>query len=409
MAHNPFLGGENLALDTLGLRSPFLSEDVATAIENQCILRQGVDLNTGDVIYSITTGSLEGSHDSRISIKVEREIWQASEIVDKQGIKKKSQPIRVPCEPYIYLEASVHKALVGHNVCGGPQGFIESAHWLIGLVGDLLGVQLPDPEIWMVRRIDTAEVFQMPSYEACEEYFRGLNSADYPRRSVTRYGTSGIYAQGSTSTLKFYHKGPEFQKHDRKRLVKILKTEKLFELIDLAHRTIRVEVEIKTRKLENDFGYSPLVREITEEYINRVYDTEVQRFLKEGAKELELVRDAQAVQRRLREVYDDRLAGLLFGTWYQLTTLGEDFVKKSYAKRTFYRQRKQLVDASISWHGTDVILRENHSAVPVGFSPTRSDPRRNVIELPEVRDKLAPIRSKLDFHKLVLSYSSKAQ
>ncbi len=402
-----------MALDTLGLRSPFVTEDIAQAIEKQCVLRQGVDLNSGDVIYSITTGSLEGSHDSRISIKVEREKWEVPKVKtalaewavpgsEKGKVRTRSKnsapPVRTPCEPFIYIEASVHKALAGHNVCGGPEGFRECAHWLIELVGDLLGVRLPDPDIWEVRRIDNADVFQMPSYEACEEYFRGLNAADYPRRSVTRYGNSGIYAQGSTTTLKFYHKGPEFQKHDRKRLVKMLSTEKLFELQELAHRTIRVEVEIKARKLESDFGHSPLVREVTDEYIHRVHDTEVQRFLKEGAKEMELVRDAQAVQRRLREVYDDRLAGLLFGTWYQMTTLGEDYVKKTYKRPTFYRQRKQLVDAAVSWHGTDVVLRK-YSAIPEGFTPTRQDPRRNVAELIPVALKLAPIRNKLDFLK----------
>jgi len=369
-----------MAIDTIGLRSPYIAEELAKAIENECVRRQGLDLKTGEILYQITTGSLEGSYDSRISIKVMREEWKAVH---------KAQPIKVECKPYLYVEGSVHKALLGHNVQGGPKSFIPSCRWMVSLVEDLIGGQpLPDADMWEVRRVDTAEVFLLPSFDLVQEWFRGTNTADYPRRSVTRYGLSGIYAQGSTSVLKFYHKGPEFQKHDRRRLVKFMDSEKIFNLQEIANRTIRVELEIKTRKLEYDFGHSPLVREVTEDYLNGLLDKEVQRFLKEGAVEMKLVRNAVDVEKRLFSTYKPQLAGTLLGTWFKLSTLGEDYVKKSMTKPTFYRQRKQLVDAGISWKGTDVVLKKESSELD-DFVPIRTDPHCIVLEFPEVQKQLS--------------------
>lgn len=369
-----------MAIDTVCLRSPYIGEDVAKSIENECMLRQGLDLKTGEVLYQITTGSLEGSYDSRISIKVMREEWKAI---------PKAQPIKVQCKPYLQVEGSVHKALLGHNVQGGPQHFIASCRYMVGLIEDLIGGQpLPNADLWQVRRVDTAEVFLLPSFDLVQEWFRGTNTADYPRRSVTRYGLSGIYAQGSTSVLKFYHKGPEFQKHDRKRLVKFMDSDKIFNLQEVANRTIRVELEIKPRKLEYDFGHSPLVWEVTEKYLNGLLDKEVKRFLKEGAIEMKLVRNAVDVEKRLFSSYKSQLAGTLLGTWFKLSTLGEDYVKKTYTKRTFYRQRKQLVDVGISWKGTDVVLKKE-STVLDDFVPIRSDPRCSIVEFPEIEQKLS--------------------
>lgn len=371
-----------MAIDTVVLRSPFILEELAQKIEQECTLRQGIDLKTGDLIYCITTGNLQGSYDSNISISVKREIWVSGE--DGKGSKVESSP-------YIQLECSIHKAMMGHNVFGGPFEFRSSVYWLLNLVESLIDTTFPPADLWEVWRVDVAEVYELPSFEAVQEYFKGLNTAEYPRRSVNRYGSSGIYAQGSTTALKFYHKGPEFQKHDRKRLIKHLETDQIFNLQQQAHKIIRVEVEIKSRKLEYDFGHKPLVAEITDEYLNNVHDHEVTRFLKEGAKEMKIVRDAHEVEKRLYSVYDSRIAGILLGTWFKLSTLGEEYVKKSVPKTSFYRQRNQLKDAGVSWLGTDVVLVRT-SLIPADFSPVRSDQRRLVQQHQTVTEKLASIR-----------------
>lgn len=358
-----------MALDTISLKSPYVSLEVAEAVQNECIKRQGIDIKTGELLYEITTGSLKGSYDNKISVKVEN-----SEYVDGKIVFS---------EPYITIEASVHKAMMGHNIYGGPQDIKKSCEYLIKLVERIIQVELPDYNLWQLVRIDVAEVYELPSFEAVQEWFKGLNTADYPRRSVTRYGLSGIYAQGSTTTLKFYHKGVEFTKHDKSRLKSIFHDDKLMSLQAYANKIIRCECEIKARKLKYDFGHMPLVSEVSNEYINNVHDVEVKRFLKEGVKMMLLVSNAHEVKARLYEMYSPALAGTLLGTWYQLTTLGEDSVKKSLPKRTYYRHIKQLKDLAISWHCTDVILKK-HSLIPLGFAPVREDSRRIAFEAPEI-------------------------
>lgn len=359
-----------MAIDTITLKSPYVSLDIANIIENECVKRQGINIKTGELLYEITTASLTGSYDNKISIKIENTEYT------KDGL--------VPSEPYITLEASVHKALLGHNVYGGPEHLHSSCEYLVKLVESLIQVELPNYKEWVISRVDVAEVYELPSFEAVQEWFKGLNAADYPRRSVTRYGLSGIYAQGSTTTLKFYHKGVEFTKHDKPRLKKLLKDDKLMSLQAYANKIVRCECEIKSRKLKYDFGHLPLVGEVSDQYINNVHDVEVRRFLKEGVKMMILVSNAHEVKERLYSTYKPALAGTLLGTWYQLTTLGEDSVKKSMPKRTYYRHVKQLKDACVSWHCTDVILEKKHSLIPQGFSPVRADERRISGEAPQI-------------------------
>ena len=370
--------------DTIAIRSPFLTEEIASIIENECILRQGVDVKTGELLYQITTGSLEGSYDSRISIKVERSMWFKN-LEDKV-------PFRKTTPPYLYVEGSVHKAMVGHNVWGGPTDFIKSVKFFLKLIEELIQLKLPTYEKWEVRRVDVSEIYVMPSFEHCVEWFRGINNSVYARRSVDRYGLHGLYSRGSTTALKFYHKGVEFAKHDRKRLKRFLTNDKVDKLQEFANLIIRCECEIKTRKLIYDFGSAPLVGQVTDDYLNRVHDAEVKRLLNEGKQGYELVRGASEVKERLYSVYSNKLAGTLLGTWYAFSTLGESSMKSTLTKATFYRHRKLLKDVGIAWKGTDVVLRKNQfDLILQDFAPVRQDVRRYTNICPEVLEHLLSI------------------
>ena len=80
-------------LDTVKLISPYLPEADAERIERACVLRSAVEVSTGEVLYSLTTGSLEGSYDTRVSVRVEREEWQYLPATEKsRGVS-----MRVPC------------------------------------------------------------------------------------------------------------------------------------------------------------------------------------------------------------------------------------------------------------------------------------------------------------------------
>lgn len=369
--------------DTFRFASPTLTEATIGRIEQNLVHRQATDLATGEIQYDFTSGSLEGSWDSRVSVRVEREEWVATKLKGKSNAAYK-----VECEPYLVVEGSVHKALLGHNVFGGPLCPALSAAWFVDNIAGRAGVALPPSEDWRVLRIDWAEAYELSSFEAVQEYVSGLNMASFPRREVHRYGSESIFAPGSTTTVKAYHKGPEFSAHDWPRLKKAgMDHGELVALQERANRILRLETSIKTRKLTEDFGQKPLACELTQEYLENVHDREVARLLKEADIEMQTVRTHREVSRRLQETYDSNLANKLFGMWLQLAAVGEREVRQNMARPTFYRQRKQLMDSGCSWAATDVVVLKT-SAIPAGFSPTRGDRHRLTDEAEQVRLQL---------------------
>ncbi len=401
-----------MGLDTVGLRSPFLSESDAEQIDRSCVLRSAIELSTGEELYSLTTGSLAGSFDDRVSVRVEREEWYtetlnplqaSSALVPSHSWKAgRDAPERVEevnpysgrtvtakrsCAPYLAIEGSVHKAMLGHNVYGAPLPPVLTCYWFVDDVARRLGLPLPEAADWTVQRIDWAEAYELPSSAAVAEFVRGLNAAQYPRRKAMRYGSESLMFPGRTTAWKCYHKGPEFEAHDRKRLRECLDRGALDELQQRADRVLRLETSIKSQKLVADFGRKPTVLELTETYLEETHDRETDRVLREGAAEVETVRTLQEVLNRLDHTYGSSLGRSLFGTWSQLSTLGEEVTRQNMSRPTFYRHRKLLDQAGCSWHGTDVMLRE-HSLIPAGFSPIRRDPRRLVSMADEVSYKL---------------------
>ncbi|SOZ35600.1 phage/plasmid replication protein, II/X family [Cupriavidus neocaledonicus] len=373
-----------MAYDTVRLRSPYLGMEIVDQIKAQCLLRSGVDLASGEIRYELYTGELLGSWDSRIAVLPMSKEWA----LDKSG-----RNVEVPCEPYIVIEASVHKIALGHNVYGGPTNFLQACRDFVQLVETLLSTELPPADWWSVLRVDRAEVFRL-SRAACQEFFDGIQLISFPRRKrgASKYAMA-VHFKGKTTTVKLYHKGSEFRVHDRARLRRFFeqvyrhlygrdhpenraraerKTEALQRLAD---RRLRVEVGINRHKLRYDFGKDPRVDEVSDAYLESVFDAELEKLLREGKQAMTTLRQSKAVLHRLKAVYGDTLGMRLYGFWSTLAQHGEDSARDNYSRATFFRCRKQLEDAGVSWRGSDVRVVANDGALPHDFSPVRTDPR----------------------------------
>lgn len=375
-------------IDTVRLRSPYVSEASAFLVEQRLIKRMAIQVATGHLLWDLSSESLKGSYDSRVSVQVNRKEYVTYH--SPTDPKAKPQTVLQECQPYLVVEASVHKALIGHNVTGGPLTFQPAIHWFLDHLTKLLDAPLPPAAAWIVERVDVAECYKL-SYDAIVDYITTLNAARYPRRKVQRYASQSIFAPGTTTAVKIYHKGPEYKSHDRKRVEDTMGRDISASLQGLANGIMRVETSIKSKKLRSDLNEKPLVCQVTDEYLMRVHDTEVTRLLKEGEAEMETVRQAIEVQRRLYECYNTAKASTLFGIWTQFATVGEDEVRRNLPRRTFYRYRKELVEAGCTWVGTDVVIRK--TAIPAGFTLSRRDPRRMTTEDPLVQQLLAPYRN----------------
>ena len=373
-----------MAYDTIKLRSPALDVNLIRSVEAQCLLRSGENMATGEVLYEIFSGELLGSWDSRISVVPKYEDY----VINKNG-----RPELRPCEPYLLIEASVHKVFCGHNVYGGPTDFQLVCSEFVVLLEKLLNIDLPPARWWTVHRVDVALVYRLPK-AACKEFFDGMQLVSFPRRKkgAAKYDMA-LYFAGKTTTVKFYHKGSEFAVHERSRLRNFFQNmfahiygvddrenrsrveRKITALQRLADSRLRVEVEIHSDKFQYDFEKNPSVAEVTDAYLQQVYDKEVEKLLREGKQAMDTVRDTNGVMRRLKNMYGNLNGQRLYGFWSMMCTLGDEVTRQHFPKATFYRHRKHLEEAGVSWHGTNLVVIANDSLVPVDFSPVRTDKR----------------------------------
>ncbi|MDN2672867.1 phage/plasmid replication protein, II/X family [Janthinobacterium sp. SUN026] len=381
-----------MGYDTIKLRSPPMDASIIDHIQQQCLRRSGVEMATGQLKYEIFSGELSGSWDSRISVLPKYEEY----VINKSG-----RPQLCPCEPYVLIEASVHKIFLGHNVYGGPTDFQKVCGDFIELVGQILEVDFLPAHYWTVHRVDVAETFRL-SMQQCIEFFQGVQLMSFPRRSKGALKTNhSFHFPGKTTVVKGYHKGSEFRVHERGRLRQYFsdlfmylfvkddarKTgvldvkrgpwvdRKLEALQRLADKTLRLEVGVNSDKFQYDFGKNPRVSEVTDAYLEGVYDREVEKLLREGKQGMDTVRNTKAVLQRLKSEYGDSNGMRLYGFWNVMCTLGDEEARKQSAKATFYRNRKLLEEAGVSWRGSNVVVVANDGALPADFSPVRTDKR----------------------------------
>ena len=393
-----------MGVDTVKLKSPPLDEGTAYHLEQQCILKQGIRVETGEILYEFTSGDLLGSWDSRISFKVCREDW----ITNQNGKLE-----QVPCRPFVLVEASIHKFFYGQNIYGDPTDFQKLCCRFLDYLGEMLaGDQyapfekhrlLPNPMTWQVKRVDWAHVFRLPQ-SAQKEFFRALKNCKFPRRALkeAKYDTA-VHFPGKFTTLRIYGKGAEFKQHDHHRLRHALTAYAMAQISDqrkkgfsfvwnektsqfiekklkacqrLANNRLRAEVQINGDKLNYDFkGRFPLVSEITDDYLINIFNDQIFKLLREGKSEMETVRTYDAVQARLSSCFGKRSANNLFSFWLKLAARGEEVVRIDYQKSQFYSNRKKLVDSGISWLSSDVFIIHQDTALPRDFKPLPSDIR----------------------------------
>lgn len=350
-------------IDTLKLVSPALESGSATSCEAGLKRYSQIDIASGHVEYEITRGSLAGTFDHQVSVRLD---WR------EEVITEGSDPVSIP---RMTIEGSVHKALLGHNVHGGPVDPVAAGRWLVADVARRLGVELPDGAAWEVARIDESSAYLLPSPAAVSEYIWGLNQCQFPRRSPNRYGRHGIMISGTTTTIKMYHKGPEFTLHDVPRL-RAAGWPSLLETQLIADRILRVEVEIKAKALKRDFGgVRPKLAQLTTEYLQKIHDQEVNKMLKSAQNDYTTVRTTLDVSRRLEQVYPGTIGRHLFCDWLSLCALGEFQYRRSCSPRSWYRTVEKLKAAGVSWLASDVRVAEQ-SIIPLAFEPSRDDSTR---------------------------------
>lgn len=373
----------DISIDTVVLRSPILCDYTAVQLKNNVVKKMAVDVSTGEQLYCFTTSELEGSYDYRIRIRIK----------DSKYVYDKGKTVKKETGYFLEVECSLHKLLLGHNVCGGSNDLYRSIAYLVNLLEYHFCVKLPDFHLWEVLRIDLAEIFRLPSLKAVLLYIDSLKNLRYPRRKTVVYDNECVYWSGKTTTLKIYSKGLEYRKHDFKRISIIFGENNAVMLSEIADRILRVEVEIKRMKLVSTFKRVPRVCDLNMNVLYNIYDNEVGKVLNGGENEMNIVRISRDVEDVLFKKYSKDMAKSLLGTWYMLVQRGEKHVKRILSDRTFYRHKKLLKNAGIAWHGSefDVDYESIDKIIPVDFQATRNSRYCVNFVAPAIYEKLGKV------------------
>lgn len=366
--------------DTVIIKSPFIDIDTVQKVLNFCRISEGIDIFTGELLYSFTSGELEGSYDYRIRLKLDNTDWIKEDTLT---------PVRIETDWHLIVECSLHKLLMNHNCYGGPIDLKKSVKYLVNFLEDCLLCKLPSFELWELKRIDVSKIFVFKNKAICKKIFNNLKNAYYTRRKPIIYDSS-VYFSGSTTTVKLYWKGVEFEKHDYKRFMKYINKQidlntgednadlllhrlaimkmKFDKVLERSYRIVRYECEIKARKLKDIFNKEVvLINDIDDKLLHEISEQELFKLMKEDGDNMDIVRRSDLVLERLHKVYGYRQGNSLYSTWAQIVQFGETITKETMSKPTFYRHRKMLIEAGVSWFCSTLKLQQ-FSIVPEDFS-----------------------------------------
>lgn len=338
-------------IDTIKIISPSITPAIEAAVYRLCRQRHSlVDTETGTVEWEFFTGEIRDSWDARIGLSL-----VDHEIVNRNGKPEKRKLLH----PRLKVECSIHKAMMGHNVFGGPERFQPAVVWLVDELSEQMGCELPNALDWQVQRIDWAEIFQFTSMKS---WFAQLKHLYYPRRgeSAIRWEATSFWVSTSMIFAKVYQKQAEFLSHDYQRVLKMQGVKHAEFLKQISENIIRCEVELRPRKLKKVHGIEGrnlYVREVCDELVREVWVSEMGKILQFNVSVPETYCDTYAVAKRLQASgLTPKLQMILFGTWQALSTMGEEHCKQMMPKRTFLRHKAELKEMGIAWSSTDAMV-----------------------------------------------------
>lgn len=302
-------------------------------IYNKSIIKTSYNKSNGEIYYEIVNDHLEGSYDSKLSVRV--------------GCGSKYQFTNLGY--FIEIEGSYHKIIKGYNSHNGYYNLVEISINLINLVNNAYNLQLPDISNWFLQRVDIAICYDLQNQENVKSYINSLSRCNYPRRNAKFYYDESIYLSGTSSTLKIYNKFLEFKKHDLK---KFINTDfNLIEYLNQITGFVRFECEIKKKLLKKLYNNEKHIKIIDVKYedLKNIWSDEFMKVIKFVKNDLEIVRNREDVLERLNNFFKPCQATRLYNFYCALQLNGENVLKKQISKATYYRNISILKNLSIDF------------------------------------------------------------
>ena len=327
-----FTKGEFTMIDTIKIYAE-IDKTIHDKIQSMSIVKTSIDNMTQEKQYEIINDHLEGSFDSRLSVKVDC------------GAKYQFANLGFCIE----IEGSYHKITRGYNSHNGFYDLESIAKSLIQFVELSYNIDLPEFENWYLQRADIAICFDLKTQGNVINYINSLSRCNYPRRKIKFFNDESLYLSGTTTTLKIYNKLLEFKKHDLKKFNNT--NFNLFEYLEKIKGFVRFECEIKKKtllKITNKTKHVNITN-INYEILKSVWSEEFMKLLQFIKKDLDVVRTREEVAHRLNDIYKPAKANLLFNFYCAIQLNGVTDIKKLYSSTTYYRNIKELKNAKVDF------------------------------------------------------------
>lgn len=320
-------------IDTVKIYT-MIDKNIYDNIKSKSVIKTSYRTETKEVFYNIVNDHLKGSFDTSLSVRVD------------SGVKYQFVGNYI-----IEIEGSYHKIAFGYNSHNGFYNLYDVCYKLIKFVENAYNIILPDIQHWFLQRVDIAICFDLHNQTNVINYLNNLHSCDFPRRHLRNYGDyggSGIYFSGTTTTLKIYNKYLEFKKHDLKRF-----RDSDFNIINYLNEIqgfIRFEVEIKKKKLLNLYNNKHIrIRNVNYNDLKKVWCEEFMKLLKIYENDLKIVKSKTNVESRLLSIYGNVKGRRLYNFFLSICVDGIDIVKRRCSKNVFYKNVRELKEASVDF------------------------------------------------------------
>ena len=318
-------------IDTIKIYSE-INRNTYDKIKSKSILKSSKNNNTGELLYEIINDHLEGSYDSRLSVRV--------------GCGSKYHFVNDGY--FIEIEGSYHKIVNGYNSHNGYYDLQFISTNLIQIVELAYDIDLPDFSNWYLQRCDVAICFDLQNQDNVKSYINSLSRCKYPRRNIKFFYDESLYLSGTTTTLKIYNKLLEFKKHDIKKFINTN-----FDLVNYTNKIsgfIRFECEIKKKILVKLFNEKHIkIIDVNYTVLKNVWSEEFMKLLNIIERDLNIVRGRENVKKRLNDLYKPTKASRLYNFYCALQLNGQLDTKNSMSTRTYQRNVKELKNAKIDF------------------------------------------------------------
>ena len=318
-------------IDTIKIYSE-IDYELYNKIYSLSIIKTSYDNSTKDIFYEIINDHLQGSFDSKLSVRV--------------GCGSKYHFVNKGY--FIEIEGSYHKIVKGYNSHNGYYDLQFICQSLIDIVELSYNIKLPCLSEWFLQRCDIAICFDLKNQDNVKSYINSLSRCTYPRRNAKFYYDESIYFSGTTNTLKIYNKLLEFKKHDIKNFIN--SNFNIDKYLNEIKGFIRFECEIKKKLLKNLYNDTHIkIINVNYDDLKKVWSDEFMKILNFIKNDLEIVRCRKDVLERLNSIYKPNKANLLYNFYCAIQLNGLVDIKNNMSSTSYYRNLKYLKEAKIDF------------------------------------------------------------